>query len=127
MEEFKFKPLTKAQILISMDRLTRFKSTEDKYLRVFKDILVTNLIFPKFKKNHLDTMHYEVLNLMVETIFNHSLTHLGHVLSNDYSINKKLLDYEKSVFDLEESIQILIDNKLDYISALKLFVRANCH
>ena len=35
----KIKPLTKEQILISLDRLTRFKNPEIKYLRVFKDII----------------------------------------------------------------------------------------
>ena len=31
----KYKTLTKEQILISLDRLTRFKPTKEKYLRVF--------------------------------------------------------------------------------------------
>ena len=46
----KYKLLTEEQILISIDRLTRFKETKQKYLRVYSDILVSNLIEPKLKK-----------------------------------------------------------------------------
>ena len=46
----KYKTLTQEQLLISADRLTRFKETETKYLRVFKDIIFSNLIEPKIKK-----------------------------------------------------------------------------
>ncbi len=50
LKNSKVKPLTKEQIIISIDRLTRFKNTEVKYFRVFSDILINNLISPKFKK-----------------------------------------------------------------------------
>ena len=35
-KDFKIKKLSTNQIIISIDRLTRFKETEEKYLRVFK-------------------------------------------------------------------------------------------
>ena len=41
----KYKALTKEQILISLDRLTRFKPTKEKYLRVFFDIILGNVNF----------------------------------------------------------------------------------
>ena len=47
----KIKPLLKEQIIISIDRLTRFKCPEEKYLRVFSDIIVSSLIEPKLKKS----------------------------------------------------------------------------
>ena len=49
----KYKKLTPEQIKISLDRLTRFKFTREKYLRVFSDIILSNLIEPKIKKNEL--------------------------------------------------------------------------
>ncbi len=55
----KIKQLTKEQLIISTDRLTRFKEPEIKYLRVFKDIILNNLIEPKYKKSELDEMSYE--------------------------------------------------------------------
>ena len=62
----KIKQLTKEQLTISIDRLTRFKETETKYLRVFKDIITNNLIEPKIKKHELDEMDYENLKNIAE-------------------------------------------------------------
>lgn len=117
-EKIKIKPLTKEQIIISLDRLTRFKPTEDKYLRVFKDIILSNLILPKYKRKDLDLMPYGKITLLAEMILNGSL-----VLKNltDYSINKKLLEYEKSVFKFDKNVEILLKNKINIVDAIKLF------
>ena len=85
----KFKKLSEKQIIISIDRLTRFKPTEEKYLRVFKDIIVSNLIEPKIKKNELNNLDYTILRDMAVEIFNSSFENN----SNDFSINKILQDY----------------------------------
>lgn len=119
-EKIKIKPLTQAQIIISLDRLTRFKPTEDKYLRVFKDILTSNLISPKFKKNQLELMDYSILTEFVETIFKHSLKTLNISFTGDFSINKKLLQYEKSVFRFDKNVQKLLENKIDFRAAISL-------
>lgn len=112
----KFKKLSEKQIIISIDRLTRFKPTEEKYLRVFKDIIVSNLIEPKIKKNELNNLDYTILRDMAVEIFNSSFENN----SNDFSINKILQDYENEVFVNNENVNILLDNKLDYKSAIKL-------
>lgn len=73
MKNSKVKPMTKEQILISIDRLTRFKNTEVKYLRVFRDILTNNLIIPKFKKTELEEMDFEEIKNWAEFVINYSL------------------------------------------------------
>ena len=113
----KFKPLTENQIIISIDRLTRFKSTEEKYLRVFKDILVSNLIEPKFKKQDLEHLDYRTIRDLAVEIFNKSLKEDN---TNDLSLNMKLKEYENSTFVNDKNVDILLDNSLDYVSALKL-------
>ena len=95
MKNSKVKPLTKEQLIISVDRLTRFKNTEVKYLRVFSDILTNNLISPKFKKSDLEAMDYEELKSWAEYIINYSLEVLGLDLDKDYSLNQRLFEYEK--------------------------------
>ena len=117
-EKLKIKPLTKSQIVISIDRLTRFKFTEEKYLRVFKDIIVANLISPKYRKNQLDLMEYEMITRLATEIFNSSLVSGGLELTCDYSINLKLLEYEKSIFKFDKNIQKLLENKFDFKSAI---------
>ncbi len=118
MNNSKVKPLTKSQIIISIDRLTRFKNTETKYLRVFKDILTQNLIEPKFKKTDLEKMDYSELRNWAEFVINYSLGIAGLTLEDDYLINQRLFDYENSVFENNENVQELLKNKINYKACL---------
>lgn len=118
MKNSKVKPLTKSQIIISIDRLTRFKNTETKYLRVFKDILTQNLIEPKFKKTDLEKMDYSELRNWAEFVINYSLEMAGLALENDYLINQRLLNYENSVFENNKNVQELLNNKINYKACL---------
>ena len=95
----KIKPLTKDQLIISADRLTRFKETETKYLRVFKDIILNNLIYPKFKKADLDEMDYEELKNFAQEIINFSIDEKFE----DALINQRLMEYENSIFKLGQN------------------------
>ena len=118
MKNSKVKPLTKSQIIISIDRLTRFKNTETKYLRVFKDILTQNLIEPKFKKTDLEKMAYSELRNWAEFVINYSLESAGLTLDSDYLINQRLFDYENSLFENNENVQELLKNKINYRACL---------
>ena len=114
MKNSKVKPLTKEQLIISVDRLTRFKNTEVKYLRVFSDILTNNLITPKFKKSDLEAMDYEELTSWAEYIINYSLEVLGCSLDCDYTLNQRIFDYENLVFKCDKNVQKLLKNKINY-------------
>lgn len=120
MKDLKIKPLTKDQLIISADRLTRFKYTETKYLRVFKDILVNNLISPKYKKNNIDSMDYDEISSITGDIINFSLKELGIDVKNSKQINIQLKNYENSIFKLDEKIQKLLDNNINYDGILEL-------
>lgn len=112
----RYKKLTKQQIVISLDRLTRFKKTEEKYLRVFRDIIISALIEPKYKKSDLEKMDYSKIRDIATEIFNFSL----EPSDEDFSINEKLKDYENTVYINSEDTQYLLDNKLNYKGALPL-------
>lgn len=111
----KFKKLTKSQIIISIDRLTRFKPVEEKYLRVFKDIIIANLIEPKYKKSVLDNMSNEEIRDIATEIFNSSLEP-----NQDLSINETLKNYETKIFNLSKESKKLLDNTINYSEAIKL-------
>lgn len=119
MKNLKVKPLTKEQLLISVDRLTRFKNTEEKYLRVFFDILTNNLIYPKYKKSDLEKMDYEQIKLLTQDVINLSIKDLGLPIDDDYLINQRLYDYEKSVFNISAETEKLLKNKICYKSILE--------
>ena len=118
----KYKKLTNDQIIISLDRLTRFKSTKEKYRRVFFDILCSNILEPKLKKHELEELDVRTLTDYVTEIFNNSLAYKN---SNDYSINEKIKDYENSVFINDEQTNIMLNNKINYAEAIKL-VSSDC-
>lgn len=119
MKNSKVKSLTKEQLIISIDRLTRFKNTEVKYLRVFCEILTGNLIFPKFKKSDLEDMDYSELKNWAEYVINYSLKSLGCEFDDDYLINQRLYDYEKSVFKCNNQVENLLKNKINYKGFLR--------
>lgn len=120
MDQIKIKPLTKEQIIIAADRLTRFKETETKYLRVFFELITGNLITPKFKKSDLENTDYAVLANFASEIINYSLEALGFKTGDNFEINEKLLKYETSVFKISENAKKLLKNKIDYYSVIKL-------
>ena len=104
-----------------MDRLTRFKYTKNKYLRVFLDIILNNLIEPKYKKNDLLNLSCTEIRNIAEEIFNNSLNEA----SNDFFINKKIYEYENSVFYLDNDCKEFLNNNLDYKSSLK-YIDSTC-
>ncbi|MDR1326944.1 MAG: hypothetical protein LBJ74_00900 [Heliobacteriaceae bacterium] len=106
----KIKPLTKEQLNIIIDRLTRFKETEAKYLRVFKEVIAGNLLEPKFKKSELDAMDYGELRDLAQDVINFGL----EGVNEDFEINKKLACTENAMFNLSENVQKLLDNKINY-------------
>ena len=118
LNNIKVKPLTKEQLIISVDRLTRFK--RGKYFRVFSEILSSNLIFPKYKKYEIENMDPKELRDIAQYVINLSLENMGYVCDGEFSINKKIFEYENSIFNLDEYTKTLVDNKIDYKSFIEL-------
>ncbi len=117
----KFKKLTKEQIIISADRLTRFKNTKLKYFRVFSDIILSSLIEPSYKKNELYNLDKAELTNIATEIINESLKNLVNKeidFRND--INLFLKKYENSVFKNDDEAQYYLNNSIDYASIITL-------
>ena len=113
--------MSKSEIIISADRLTRFKEPKEKYFRVFKDIITGHLLFPSIKKHDIEYLDINLLKSYVELIINSSLENLGFKTDDDFSINQKIYDFENSVFKISDDINFLIKNKIHYKSIINLF------
>lgn len=125
-EELKIKPMEYERLLISFDRLTRFKNTTDKYLRVFKDVLINNLISPKYKKHELDEMDYQELADIAGMVINESLKKiLQQEMETKYIANKRLADYEESIFPNNGETRTLLNNKINYDAFLSILREEN--
>lgn len=118
--KLKYKFMTSEELIISIDRLTRFKNPEIKYFRVFKDIISNHLTFPILKKNDIEKLNLEKLTKIVEQIVNTSLEYLGLTIENDYVLNQKIYDYENKIFKISDETNILIKNKINYKAVIEL-------
>lgn len=89
-------------------------------MRVFKDIILSNLIEPKFKRKELDEMEYLELKTLAENILNPSISELCPNIENSLIINKKLYEYENNIFNLSEETKQLLNNKINYDGVISL-------
>ena len=119
-KKIKYKPIDKHRIVLCTDRLTRFKETEEKYLRVFKDILINNLIQPKFKKTELDNLEYFKLAKIASYIINESLKLLFCNNTGNNNINIHIKNYEMGVFKINKETETLLDNNINYEGIIPL-------
>lgn len=124
IQNIKYKTLTQEQLLISADRLTRFKETETKYLRVFKDIIFSNLIEPKIKKIDIEQISNKQIREIAEFIINKSLEQISST-PNDNIVNSRLCEYEKNTFICNDDTLDLLNNKINY-KALCEIIPNNC-
>jgi len=120
----KFKKLSKEQLLISFDRLTRFKYTKEKYFRVFSDIILSNLIEPVYKKSDLLNMSASDVTNIAEEIINVSLMEIQPSTAlksqDDMAVNSVLKDYENYVYKNDIETQYYLNNKISYNKFLPL-------
>jgi len=118
----KYKNLTREQLQISFDRLTRFKLTKDKYFRVFSEIILSNLLEPSYKKNELVKMNTKELTSLAEMIINSSLKALFP--NPEQQINLKINDIikkcENSMFVNDTETQEYLNNQINYSLATNL-------
>ncbi len=122
----KYKILSKEQLIISFDRLTRFKPTKEKYFRVFSDIITSNLVEPVYKKQDLINMLAAKITKIAEEIINSSLSDV-EILPRpagegfeEGTINSILKKYENSVYINDEDTQDYLNNNINYSAFIPL-------
>ena len=110
----RYKFLTKEQLLISLDRLTRFKPAKEKYFRVFTDIIISNMLEPRYKKSELAELPAEVITEFAQTIINDSLKKNSEKTEINTNLNELLRNYENSVFINDKDAQTFLNNNIEY-------------
>ncbi|MBQ4122697.1 ATP-dependent endonuclease [bacterium] len=137
-DKFKYKLMSLDELVINLDRLTRFKLPEESYFRVFSSILYKNLITPKLSKNEIEKLPANTIGSCVQTIWNESVRKILKKEENNLEINKviKLLlnfqfkntdDETKRLINTKLSISPIL-NTIDYEKSpinLKFLIKAN--
>lgn len=123
----KYSFITKEDLILNLDRLTRFKNPEIKYNRVVSDILSKYLLKPKFSKLQIEKLPIELKKTIFEKIWNDSVfkhnsksirsSRLNVILKNEmietYNLNLDtlcLLDFDiniNGVLDFVCDIEVL--------------------
>lgn len=120
-DKIQYKLMEKSDILISLDRLTRFKDPADKYPRVYTDILTKFLISPKLSKKQIDLLDADEINKFIELIWNSSVSSLfgKPKTNNNFFTLFKLLD--KNAFIINNPhVKKLMAAKLNVDSIFEL-------
>lgn len=111
-ENIKYKLLTRDELIISLDRLSRFKSPDESYNRVFNLILYKCLITPKLSKKDLETLPKESVSKYVQIIWNESVKNIFNTTINNNEVNKALKFLSTNTFYIDEQTKILINTNL---------------
>ena len=118
----KFKYLTFDELVINLDRLSRFKNPEESFYRVFSEIIFKCLITPKYSKNEIDNLSPEVISNIILKIWNESVKKLfgtkkkeiNNILENHINYAFKNYDERTKIFISTKLIITPILEKLDY-------------
>lgn len=109
----KYKYLTFDELVVNLDRLSRFKHPDYAFSRVFNSILLKNLIYPKYSKKDIDNLDAEYVSMLIKEIWNNSVKNLyGEVLYSDIPI-KTIKTINKYYFkNIDKKTKIFLNTKL---------------
>lgn len=111
--DYKFKLLSFDELVINLDRLSRFKLPEDSYNRVFYSILSKCLISPKYSKSQLEQLPIDILSDLVKLIWNKSTIILFPNCKNNSQVNKALKYLVTIPFkNVDRNTKLLLNTKL---------------
>ena len=116
----KIKPMTKEELTLSIDRLTRFKPPEEKYNRVFREIIAKYLITPKIGFKEYEKLSEEEIVEFVEEIINVSLLQFEIKEKNTIQLYKSIINLENELYNINSSTKKLMQAKIPYENILNL-------
>lgn len=108
--------MSSEEILLSLDRLTRFKNPEIKYRRVFYDIILKNVLSPSISKHKLDEQNAAFIVDIVERIWNNSVKKLFPKTNKQCFTLKELDNIQYNITD--EYTKELMSAKLNIADIL---------
>ncbi len=117
--ESKIKPMTKYEMVLALDRISRFKFPEKKLKRVYIETICTHSIPLKEKKSDIELWDNNALADKFTEIWNYSVKENFKELNNDFLLNEKYILQEKSCYVIDENIMKLMPKKADFKTLIK--------
>ena len=120
----KIKPMTSEELLLAIDRLTRFKFPEIKYNRVFKELIAKNLICPKISFKEYEKLSEDEICKIIENIFNYSIKNLTTELKEN-NLYKIIFELESNLYKINDATKKLMQAKIPYETILHLYEKTH--
>ena len=114
----KFLYIKKEDLILALDRLTRFKYPEISYYRVFSDIICKYLTYPSISKNQIKELDTNTLKSVIEKIWNDSVNRHSAETKQNKKLNKILIDEINNTYTLSKDIQTLVNTELNINTVL---------
>ncbi len=118
INKIKFLYIKQEDLIIALDRLTRFKYPEITYYRVFSEILCKYLTYPRLSKTQIKELDVNSLKTIVEKIWNESASFYRPKIQQNKKLNKVLIDEIKNTYNLSNDTQILVNSSLNFNAVL---------
>ena len=99
--EISYKLIMYDDLLISIDRLSRFKHPTLKYKRVYFDLLTKYLMSPKLSKKQLESLSAKVINSYIELIWSNSVNALFKT-NNKYNLFNLIKETDEKTFNIND-------------------------
>ena len=107
-----FKPMSYEELSISLERLQRFNNPFRKFDRVYREILIKHLVFPKISLKNYYKFSFGTLNFLAQLIWNESVRILNPAYSKEnkenYGINSYLFYEETKEFSAKEMLKRIV-------------------
>jgi len=120
----KIKAMTLDEMLLAIDRLTRFKFPEEKYNRVFREIISKYVIVPKIGFKDYEKLGERDICEIVEQVFSYSISFFSSTQSN-CELYKQVISFDKLLFKVQEQTLKLMNAKIPYEDILNIAVSEN--
>ena len=123
--KIKFIPASPEDLILALDRLTRFKYPEIKYYRVFSELLCKYFKEPRLSKNQIKDMDTAVLKRLAEIFWNESVSKYTPAVKSDKQLNELLLKEIYDTYNLSQEVKILTDINININGVLALISNKN--
>lgn len=119
INDIKFNSITPQDLVLALDRLTRFKHPEVKYNRVFTDLILKYLLQPRLSKKDVELLEFSHIKKIIEKIWNDSVFKYSDVEPN-FDYNALLLKEAVATYNLNNDTRDLLDIKININAVLSL-------
>lgn len=112
-DENQIKPMTTDEMILALDRISRFKFPPDKLKRVYVETICSHFL-KSDKKNNIYALENKILCEAFTKIWNYSVKNNFNNISDDFSLNKSYINEEKKCYFLSKYDLDLMPQKTDF-------------